>query len=61
MAEHDPEFEPPELPELLSLGLIVGGRTLANELVREAFGAHALQDDEAALDINGWSPDPCHR
>lgn len=39
MAEHDPEFEPPEFPELLSLGLIVGGITPANELVREAFMA----------------------
>jgi hypothetical protein len=35
----DPEFEPPEHPDLLSLGLVVGGNTPSNELVREAFMA----------------------
>ena len=35
----NPDFEPPEQPELLSLGLVVGGRTPSNELIREAFMA----------------------
>ncbi len=33
------EFEPPEEPELLSLGLVTGGITPSNELVKEAFMA----------------------
>lgn len=33
---HDPEFEPPQDPELLSLGIIGGGRTPSNEYVTEA-------------------------
>jgi hypothetical protein len=33
------EFEPPERPDLLSLGVIVGGLTPKNELLDEAFGA----------------------
>lgn len=32
----DPDFEPPQDPELLSLGLVSGGVTPSNELVREA-------------------------
>lgn len=36
VANPDPEFEPPEHPELLSLGIIGGGRTPRNEFVTEA-------------------------
>lgn len=32
----DPEFEPPDQPDLLALGLIGGGTTPSNELVTEA-------------------------